>query len=190
MCQGWLVVCVCRPVCECVCGVCYVLVIYHRLAIHWLLLLLWLLWSITWSWNMSVHKFCGSCRRYQGLHVRTTQEVCPSTRNGYAYTQWPVAVQYILKDFHAIHWDNIHVIQEWPLASKLVHFFVSKTHTIWSSNPTNGPRGQWKEKLGNGLSHSSIEAVGINYEHWPLTEGEGGRVFGGTIVPQQLWPWL
>ena len=56
----------------CVCGVCYVLVIYHRLAIHWLL---WLLWSITWSWNMSVHKFCGSCRRYQGLHVRTTQEV-------------------------------------------------------------------------------------------------------------------
>ena len=67
----------------------------------------------------------------------------------------------------------MYVIQEWPVASKLVHFFVSKTHTIWSSNPTNGPRGQWKEKLGNGLSHSSIEAVGINYEHWPLTEGEG-----------------
>ena len=36
MCQGWLSVCVCRPECECVCVVCYVLLIYHPLAINWL----------------------------------------------------------------------------------------------------------------------------------------------------------
>ena len=56
----------------CVCGV---LCFSYLSSISYSLLLLWLLWSITWSWNMSVHKFCGSCRRYQGLHVRTTQEV-------------------------------------------------------------------------------------------------------------------